>query len=906
MLLESAGMRPASAKIPRVVVVVTDGGYKPDSGYASQNPTSEARKLRTNGVVVFAVGVQGYVRSQLNTMVASNDHVKTISDFSGMIKAVKEVSTKVCTAVVEYAPPTTTTRATTTTTTKTATVGMVIPKCNKPVDLIFLIDASGSIASECPDKSSPTACWEKQIDFVKKVCSSFTIGKGATEARVAVVTFGSGADMEFSLDKHATNAAVDAALDSIKYKPGQSTRTRKGFDKVRSRVLKTRNGMRETKDGVPRVIVTITDGAHAGGFYNPKTVASQLRASGVTQFAVGINKYVQSQLNEIASDPPSMYTKTVNQFAELVNAVKDVSASVCKAVHTDMEGSSTPGTCDRPVDLMIVLDRSGSIAQACTSTYPKTGTSYDQLCSGGSSGYRCGVNKCWREMLDFARKLAASFAVGDGDSKSRVGLITFAAGTTSRSAATVQVELGKHNSNALVDAAIEDVMVRVRPQGGTETSVALETARDYMTEAKGARPDSQNIPKVVVVLTDGQSSPGYAPKTMAEEIRKKGISMFAVGIKNYAPTELRDIGSSPPSTFVKEIRDFDGLRTAVKEVAEEVCDTVIEKTSTGDVTVGTSGSGVGIPLMHYRERCDQAVDLMFALDESGSIRAQNWGAMKNFVTQVTQSFTISQDDNKARVGLVKFGLGAKTMFTLDTHGSNSEAVAAITGLDYGNGRSTHIKKGLQEVSNTLMAQADGLRASWKGVPRVVIVLTDGAASPSTQNGESAARDLEREDGAIVFAVGVKGYSLNELKELATDPKNHVFTIAEFSELAAAVEGVVKAVCSAVVEKKEEIKEEEESTPICHAGNPTVFPPKCKLIPEPDFTSTTNDNYKTNFGMVCGGGSPSAPHVCDGAFTGYTSGQALTGEWAGVTPAIGRYTNAYINYDGTHLHILNDW
>jgi len=30
------------------------------------------------------------------------------------------------------------------------------------------------------------------------------------------------------------------------------------------------------------------------------------------------------------------------------------------------------------------------------------------------------------------------------------------------------------------------------------------------------------------------------------------------------------------------------------------------------------------------------------------------------------------------------------------------------------------------------------------------------------------------------------------------------------------------------------------------------------------------------------------------------------EWSDVTPARGRYTNAYFDYDGTHLHILNDW
>lgn len=151
---------------------------------------------------------------------------------------------------------------------------------------------------------------------------------------------------------------------------------------------------------------------------------------------------------------------------------------------------------------------------------------------------------------------------------------------------------------------------------------------------------------------------------------------------------------------------------------------------------------------------------------------------------------------------------------------------------------------------------------------------------------------------------MNGYIESELKEMASGD-DKVLTIRDFTELAASVKDVVKSVCNAVTEAIED-NEDDEKIPICHAGDPAVRPPECRVMPEPDFSSTTNTDYENRYGTPCAGEPPESDHVCDGEFTSYTPGGALTGEWAGVTPAIGRFTYAYITYDGTHLHILNDW
>ena len=89
---------------------------------------------------------------------------------------------------------------------------------------------------------------------------------------------------------------------------------------------------------------------------------------------------------------------------------------------------------------------------------------------------------------------------------------------------------------------------------------------------------------------------------------------------------------------------------------------------------------------------------------------------------------------------------------------------------------------------------------------------------------------------------------------------------------------------------------------CHAGN--VQKP-CSDIPDVLRSSTTNVNYLDTYGQTISVPKPSTFHSTDGQFTGWEEGKPV-GEWRNVQPAIGRFTNAYFNYDGKKLHILNDW
>ena len=102
----------------------------------------------------------------------------------------------------------------------------------------------------------------------------------------------------------------------------------------------------------------------------------------------------------------------------------------------------------------------------------------------------------------------------------------------------------------------------------------------------------------------------------------------------------------------------------------------------------------------------------------------------------------------------------------------------------------------------------------------------------------------------------------------------------------------------------ETEESDGCTKLCHAGDASSG--DCKPLPVIGEFEVTNKDYEVTIGEAVENVNIGANHVCDGEFTGYNSATGKLDEWHGIKPAIGRFTNAFFNYDGERLHILNDW
>uniref|UniRef100_A0A914PPI3 VWFA domain-containing protein n=1 Tax=Panagrolaimus davidi TaxID=227884 RepID=A0A914PPI3_9BILA len=185
-------------------------------------------------------------------------------------------------------------------------------KCKPPgMDLIFIIDASGSIGEDD---------YQLARDFVISIINSSIADESN---RVGVIRFSTRATL-------VTNLTYDlnAAMELVKYMyyDGDNTNIQAGLDMANDQF--TFDGRIE----VPQVALLITDGQpNEGGPTGP--AADRLKSLGVNLFTIGVGAEATTDLQKWASSPNCMfyyslegYTQLATVFPELLNSqICDVS-----------------------------------------------------------------------------------------------------------------------------------------------------------------------------------------------------------------------------------------------------------------------------------------------------------------------------------------------------------------------------------------------------------------------------------------------------------------------------------------------------------------------------------------------------------------------------------------------------
>ncbi|XP_024057763.1 matrilin-4 [Terrapene carolina triunguis] len=105
---------------------------------------------------------------------------------------------------------------------------------------------------------------------------------------------------------------------------------------------------------------------------------------------------------------------------------------------------------------------------------------------------------------------------------------------------------------------------------GTMTGLALKHMLEHsFSEAEGARPLSQNIPRIGLVFTDGRSQDDIAE--WARKAKESGITMFAVGVGKAVEEELREIASEPVEQHFSYSADFSTMTHIVDNLKVNIC-----------------------------------------------------------------------------------------------------------------------------------------------------------------------------------------------------------------------------------------------------------------------------------------------------------------------------------------------
>lgn len=120
-------------------------------------------------------------------------------------------------------------------------------------------------------------------------------------------------------------------------------------------------------------------------------------------------------------------------------------------------------------------------------------------------------------------------------------------------------------------ASLKEAVSRIEPlSAGTMTGLAIQTAMDEVfTEEMGTRPATFNIPKVVIVVTDGR--PQDQVQDVAASARTAGIEIYAVGVDRADMQSLRIMASEPLDEHVFYVETYGVIEKLTSKFRETFC-----------------------------------------------------------------------------------------------------------------------------------------------------------------------------------------------------------------------------------------------------------------------------------------------------------------------------------------------
>lgn len=167
----------------------------------------------------------------------------------------------------------------------------------------------------------------------------------------------------------------------------------------------------------------------------------------------------------------------------------------------------------------------------------------------------------FRLIRDFLRSVISSLETGPF--KIRVGIVTY------NNVSTAHISLNSFRDKADILQFISFLPYR---QGDRHTGAALHfTLKNIFTEKKGSRED---VPKVAVVITNGKSQDNVEEPAIA--LRRAGVTVFAVGIKDANKAELLEMASYPKSKFVFTVDSFIKLKPLKETLQATLCNTIFQ------------------------------------------------------------------------------------------------------------------------------------------------------------------------------------------------------------------------------------------------------------------------------------------------------------------------------------------
>ena len=191
-------------------------------------------------------------------------------------------------------------------------------QCTEALDVVLVIDASGSITDEQ---------FAQEMAYVQQVVDSFVIGPNSVH--LAYLTFASEPQLQIKMSDNYQ--AISNAIANTVQQLGQTNIA----DALAEAGVEFQESARG--NGINKFVLLVTDGkanfpAPASQAVNDMiTQANSLKNNGALIYAIGVGNDVQQQdLDYIASTPTDKFTSRVGDFSDLDDTIADILAEVCE------------------------------------------------------------------------------------------------------------------------------------------------------------------------------------------------------------------------------------------------------------------------------------------------------------------------------------------------------------------------------------------------------------------------------------------------------------------------------------------------------------------------------------------------------------------------------------------------
>uniref|UniRef100_A0A8D0GG60 Matrilin 4 n=1 Tax=Sphenodon punctatus TaxID=8508 RepID=A0A8D0GG60_SPHPU len=412
-----------------------------------------------------------------------------------------------------------------------------------PLDLVFVIDSSRSVR---PFE------FETMRRFMIDIIHNLDIGLNAT--RVGVIQYSSQVQNVFSLKTYFKRAEMEKAINNI-VPLAQGTMTGLAIQYTMNVAFTTQEGARPLHKRIPRVALIVTDGRPQDRVTD---VAAQARETGIEIYAVGVQRADMNSLRAMASRPLEEHVFLVESFDLIQQFGKQFQDKLCAS------------------------DLCNGIDHGCEFKCVSTAGSYHCVCPDGqqlmADGKTC--NKCKSGHIDLVLVIDGSKSVRPQNFEvvkqfvnqivdflhvsphgTRVGLVQYS------SRVRTEFPLNQYKTAEDIKKAVQRVEYMEK---GTMTGLALKHMLEHsFSESEGARPLSQNVPRIGLVFTDGRSQDDISD--WARKAKESGIVMFAVGVGKAVEEELRAIASEPVEQHFSYSADFSTMTHIVDNLKLNIC-----------------------------------------------------------------------------------------------------------------------------------------------------------------------------------------------------------------------------------------------------------------------------------------------------------------------------------------------